>query len=827
MLVNRSSKNLNLYVFARWFFIVLFAINPTAYPRAKIAIHLSNCCKSRYCKRCKDSTSNFFIKNFKILFNTCIKELERLTMPMPNHTISRLRITISGQVQGVGFRPFCHTLAQRFNLSGWVRNHGGGVDLEIQGMNTQAFLQSLSTDLPAGANIEAWAQKTIPINNHEHGFIIRDSVSNAIQTNIPTDSHVCNTCLKELFDPSSRYYRYAFISCSHCGPRFTLVKRLPFDRFNTSMAKFNLCNTCSDEYQDINNRRNHAQTIACSACGPRLSMSIEQILQRINAGEILAIKGLGGFHLICDAQNHSAVKRLRARKNRDAKPFAIMAANIQSLEEFVYMNEAEKTLLSSPARPVVLLDKKISNNLSPAVAPGLNSLGVMLPYTPLHYLLFNAAAHTPDGLAWLNQINQLVLVMTSGNPIGEPLLIDNQAAQNSLNHIADTIVVHDRDIINACDDSVMRIIRHAPFFIRRARGFTPQAITLAKAIPSILAVGGHLKNTICVSRGNKAYLSQHIGDLSTRAKYDFFCDTVQQMLDRLQIEPELIAHDLHPDFLSTRFALEYSKPALAVQHHHAHLAAVAAEHHITTPVLGLALDGFGLGENNQHWGGELLLLNQAHYQRLGHLSLLKQAGGDRASQEPWRMAASVFFHLGRSTEIQNYFQHDASDLLSQLLEKNINCPLTSSAGRLFDAAAGLLKIISTTDHEGQAAMMLESLFDKAIVMQHGWHIHDNQLDFLPLLEQLIDCEPIYGANLFHGTLIAGLSQWLYQNATHYEIDTILLSGGCFLNKVLSSGLHTELSKKNLQVKFSRQAPINDGGLSLGQLWVAGLSSTLA
>ena len=413
--------------------------------------------------------------------------------------------------------------------------------------------------------------------------------------------------------------------------------------------------------------------------------------------------------------------------------------------------------------------------------------------------------------------------MTSANPGSEPLVIDNLEARQRLSQIADIIVDHDRDILTRCDDSVMCVTDQIPRFIRRARSYVPQAIKLPAEIPSVLAVGGHLKNTICVTRGDQAFLSQHIGDLENRATYDFFEETVNHLLETLEVSPEIIAHDKHPDFLSTRFAQNYGLPIIAVQHHHAHLAAVAAEHGITQPCLGLALDGFGLGENNQSWGGELLLLDAAAYQHLGQLTPLKQPGGDRASREPWRMAAAVFDRLDRRQEIPNFFKQDGALLLQQMLEKNINCPETSSAGRLFDAAAGLLHIQAVTDYEGQAAMKLESLVTQTEIFQQGWNIKNNQLDFLPLLETLIDCDQTTGANVFHGTLIAALSQWLVQNAMRQNIDTIVLAGGCFLNQVLTSGLPKELMQKGLTVKLARQAPVNDGGLSLGQAWIAGIS----
>ncbi|MBI1194649.1 MAG: carbamoyltransferase HypF [Gammaproteobacteria bacterium] len=739
---------------------------------------------------------------------------------------TRQHLEITGLVQGVGFRPFCHRLAQRFALSGWVLNHGGGVSIEIQGRRIDDFISALKSELPPLARIDSIEQKDVPPEVNESEFLIRESLQSAVTAAIPPDSSVCPDCLRELFDPASRYYRYPFLNCTQCGPRYTVTRALPYDRANTSMAAFKLCPACQAEYDDPTNRRFHAQPTACPSCGPRLSMSADEIVHRLRDGEILAIKGLGGFHLVCDARNHDAVARLRIRKQREAKPFAVMAANLASLETLVELDDPTRALLESPQRPIVLAKQRSGAKLSPAIAPGLDSFGVVLPYTPLHYLIFNAAVGNPDGTEWLQETNDLALVMTSANPGGEPLVIGNDEARERLGSIADTLVDHDRDIVCRCDDSVLRITAGKARFIRRARSYVPEAIKLPHEIPSVLAVGGHLKNTICVTRGDRAYLSQHIGSLDNRATYAFFEEIVQHLLDTLQVKPAIVAHDLHPDFFSTRYAqelgLKQRLPTMAVQHHHAHLGAVAAEHGVTEAAIGLALDGFGLGENNESWGGELMLFDGAEYQRLGHLAPMKQPGADRAAREPWRMAAAVYDRLGRGEEIERRFPQTDTALLRQMLSKNLNCPATSSAGRLFDAAAGLLGVKAVSDYEGQAAMMLEGLTETPETMTHGWRIEDNRLDLLPLLERLIDCDPVTGANLFHGTLIAALTDWIEQTAEETKIKTVLLGGGCFLNQVLSSGLMNELTAKGYTVKLSQQAPCNDGGLSLGQAWIAGL-----
>lgn len=745
--------------------------------------------------------------------------------------MKRLHIEIQGVVQGVGFRPYCFQLAERYELSGWVLNHGGGVSLEIQGDSCDEYCDALQNELPPLAHIDALQLKEIPTQD-EVRFEIRKSTQSAVTSTIPADSNVCSECIKELFDPNSRYYHYPFLNCTHCGPRYTLTNHLPYDRPQTSMARFDMCDACLEEYKNPHNRRFHAQPTACPNCGPQLDASPADIVTRIQAGEILAIKGLGGFHLVCDARNNEAVTTLRQRKNREEKPLAIMAANIKSLKNFVEVDEQTEQLLCSPQRPIVLAPKRDNpkQQLSKDLAPGLKWLGVMLPYTPLHYLLFNQACGIPNGTQWLEEINDLVLVMTSANPGGEPLVTANKEAHQRLEGIADSIVCHNRDIVTRADDSVMRIIDGSPSFIRRARSFVPRAIKLAHDLPATLAVGGYLKNTVCVTRGNEAFVSQHIGDMNNSATIRFFEETVHHLLDTLEVKPQCIAHDLHPDFYSTRFAQglaeELGITAFGVQHHHAHLAAVAAEQQLEHPAIGVALDGFGLGENNQAWGGELMRLHNHHYQHIGSLAPLQQPGGDKAAREPWRMAAAVYQMLGRGDEIPTlYPTQAAAKQLSLMMNKGINSPQSSSAGRLFDAAAGILDIQQVSSFEGQAPMQLEGMVTQTKVLDSGWQIEEGILSLKPLLKKLTEVDAQEGANLFHGTLVAALSDWVTQAAKHHSVETVLLGGGCFLNHVLSQGLLEKLKAQGLKPKIAQQAPVNDGGISLGQAWIAGLKQS--
>jgi hydrogenase maturation protein HypF len=527
-----------------------------------------------------------------------------MTHAMSNSSLTRSRVRVRGLVQGVGYRPFIHNLAGSFGLTGWVLNDSDGVLMEVQGGDCSGFLQSLNQQAPPLARIEGIEVRAVSPEPAEASFEIRASVlGGGASTAISSDTGVCEDCLAELFDPKNRRWRYPFLNCTHCGPRHTITRALPYDRPQTSMAGFALCPDCAHEYHDPRDRRFHAQPTACPACGPQLSMRIEEIVARLRAGEIVALKGLGGFHLVCDASDNGTVNRLQARKQRNGKPFALMVANLASARRIAQISDTEAALLSGTERPIVLV-RAIPGEVPAAVAPGLTHTGIMLPYTPLHYLLFHEAAGRPAGMAWLDQQQDLTLVMTSANPLGEPLAITNQEAEERLASIADCIVTHDRDILIRSDDSVARVIAATPALIRRARGYVPRGVALPHAVPPILAVGGHLKNTICVTHGAQAHLSQHLGDLDNAATLGFFEQTIKHLLNILEVDPVAIAHDLHPDFLSTRHAESLGLPTIPVQHHHAHVAAVLAEHGRTGPMVGLALDGFGLGEDGTSRGGE-------------------------------------------------------------------------------------------------------------------------------------------------------------------------------------------------------------------------------
>lgn len=756
-------------------------------------------------------------------------------------------IRVRGLVQGVGFRPFVYRLAKELKLAGWVRNDGEGVEIVAQGdaAALAAFRGRLRCEAPAAACIESVCEKACTPLPEARDFVIASSGRGPALTMIGNDRAVCVDCLAELFDPHDHRYRYPFINCTQCGPRYTITRALPYDRAMTSMELFVQCPSCLAEYSSPAHRRFHAEPNACPECGPHLSLhaadgsalrsedAISATLTRLASGEIVAIKGLGGFHLVCDARNPHAVERLRVRKSREEKPFAIMVANAASAALWTVPSAAERVLLESAERPIVLLKKHATfDSELQGVAPGLAWLGVMLPYTPLHYLLFHEAAGRPDGTEWLAHPQSLTLVMTSANPGGEPLVTDNCEALRRLYGLADAYLMHDRPILVRCDDSLVRCesVTSAPRFVRRARGYTPRAIRLASGGPSVLALGGDLKNTVVLTRGNEAFVSQHVGNLDNAATREALLESAVHLQRLLEVEPQIVAHDLHPDFFSTQAAADLAcvgqLRTVAVQHHHAHIAAVLAEHRVTEPALGLALDGVGFGTDGGAWGGELLLVEGARCERLGHIRELSLPGGDRAAREPWRMAAAVLHALGEANAIATRFAHQpAASMVVNMLNRRLNCPPTSSMGRWFDAAAGLLGICETMAFEGQAAMLLEGLAEQygEQLPHHRSYVvgEDNVLDLLPLAARLaVETSAERGAALFHATVIAALDEWVGRAASQTGLRRIVLGGGCFLNRILSDGLFRRLAARGLSVLEAREVPPNDGGLALGQAWVA-------
>jgi len=774
-----------------------------------------------------------------------------MTAPASNDVRIRRRIRVRGQVQGVGFRPFVYRLARELNLDGWVRNDGEGVDIEAEGaaQAVESLIARLQNDAPPLAQLASIETNAIAANG-ERGFEIKVSRHGTAHTAVTPDSATCPDCLAELFDPANRRWRHPFINCTHCGPRYTLTHALPYDRCNTSMAAFAMCADCQAEYETPQDRRFHAQPNACPRCGPRLSLRngagellavadpVAETLARLRRGEIVAIKGLGGYHLACDATNAEAVARLRQRKQREEKPFAVMMANAASLAPYAELSANEQALLESRERPVALLAKRSGcDDTLAGIAPGLRDIGVMLPCTPIQFLIFHEAAGRPAGTDWLAAPQPLMLVMTSANPGGEPIVRGDDEALARLAGIADAYLMHDRAIVTRVDDSVMRVDggkRAGVQFTRYARGFTPHAIKLAHPGPSVLATGAFLKNTICLTRGDEAFLSQHIGDLDNAPTCEALEETAQRLMALLQITPEIVAHDLHADFHSTRFAADFARQRalklIAVQHHHAHIGAVAAEHGVAGPLLGLALDGVGMGTDKAAWGGELLHVDGERFDRLGHLCPLALPGGDKAAREPWRMAAAALHALGRGNEIRQRFPHQrAAGAIAMMLGGNAHTPPASSCGRLFDAAAGLAGVREIAAYEGQAAMLYESLASahgmrhgKIAALQDGFTLNDDgTLALLPLLARLADERDAgYAAALFHATLAEALAAWVVRAGEECGLRRVAFGGGCFLNRILSADLRQRLEARGFEVLEARRAPPNDGGISLGQAWVA-------
>ncbi len=760
-------------------------------------------------------------------------------------------LRVRGLVQGVGFRPYVWRLATELGLNGWVRNDGAGVTIAASGAALDAFLARLPLEAPRLARIDAIETLDSPAVGAENlvGFSILESVPGAVATAIGPDAAVCTDCLHDIFDPANRRWRYVFTTCTHCGPRFTVSRSIPYDRTQTSLAPFALCPACEREYRNPADRRFHAETTCCPACGPQLQLldsqgsvvnegnedsedPITATLRLLQTGHIVAIKSLGGFHLACDARNADAVAQLRARKQREAKPLAVMALNAASLAEYALIGTQELQALQSPAAPIVLCRK--TDVELPGIASDLAWLGVMLPSTPLQYLLWHEAAQRPAGTDWLDAPHPLLLVMSSANPHGEPLVIDNTEVLARLGGIADAYLLHNRAIVTRCDDSV----RRSAGFIRRARGYTPLPMALAHSGPTVLALGAHLKNTVCVATGAQAYLSQHIGSLDNAASIGFLEETVTHLLAILDVRPKAIAHDLHPDYASTHLAMQlaaqWDVPAYAVAHHHAHIAAICAEHGLDAnePVLGLAMDGVGLGSDGGLWGGELLRVQGVHCDRIGHVQPLQLPGGERAAREPWRMAVSALHRAGQGARAAQWLAqrypgtgYQAAPLLG-MLERGFNAPFSSSLGRIFDAAAALLGLRAVAQYEGQAAMELESLAAQhgpVEPLAHGVRWQPGGPDFLPLLVHLCDCaDAAYGAALFHATVAHGLMHWLISAAQQQGLTRIAIGGGCAMNGILMQALRSALLAANLTVLEARQAPPGDGGLALGQAWVASM-----
>jgi hydrogenase maturation protein HypF len=744
----------------------------------------------------------------------------------------RLHLSIQGIVQGVGFRPFIFQLAKVGNLSGYVSNSSQGVEIEAEGPEEALadFLNSIRQNPPPLACITDLKINPLPLAR-DRDFLIRPSlVTEDRSALISPDMATCPDCLRELRDPADRRFGYPFINCTNCGPRYTIIQDIPYDRDKTTMAAFAMCAACAAEYHSPMDRRFHAQPNACPACGPRVFLHdarggpvaaadpVRETARLLREGHILAIKGLGGFHLAVDALQEEAVRQLRSRKHREEKPLALMTRDLESVRRFARVTPEEEQLLLSPQRPIVLLAKKAPNALAPSVAPGNQYFGVMLPYTPLHHLLLDHGFEA--------------LVMTSANLSEEPICIDNQEAFQRLQGIADFYLVHNRDIYLRSDDSIVQRVSGHTRQIRRSRGFVPIPIFLKEPLSPILACGGELKNTICLTKDNRAFLSQHIGDLENLETLNFFKMTVNHLKQILQIEPEIIAYDLHPDYLSSQYALEQRDiRTIGVQHHFAHMVGCMAEHGLRERVIGLSLDGSGYGLDGCIWGGEVLVGDLSAFERRGHFAYLPMPGGARAIKEPWRMAVSYLYqaygegfweYAGPWLKSQS---RQKIEVLLKMIRQGINSPLTSSCGRLFDAVASLIGLRHVAAFEGQAAMELEMVQSREDALPYPGEIKKKEglhlIQTAPIVKGVLSDltqgrsrEQI--SRRFHRTLVETLTEVCCCLRQELSLEKVVLGGGVFQNRTLLSELEERLRKEEFRVYSKALVPTNDGGLALGQ-----------
>jgi len=744
------------------------------------------------------------------------------------------KLQIKGIVQGVGFRPFIYLHAHKYDLKGAVANTAAGVSVYIEGapQNIQGFCDSLEKQSPPLAHITDITVSSESIRNHLDFTITKSQGNGSRTTLISPDVAVCDDCRTELADPHDRRYQYPFINCTNCGPRYTIIKDVPYDRPSTCMHKFTLCHVCQAEYDNPNNRRFHAQPNACPTCGPKVSLydnqrnliadinAIEETTRLLKQGALIAIKGLGGFHLAADATDNNAVLRLRRRKQRDAKPFAVMAGSVDRIRRFAQVSPAEETVLSSYQRPIVLLNKKKNHNIAAAVAPHNRYLGVMLPYTPLHYLLFNYDFEA--------------LVMTSGNLGGMPICIANDSAFKMLSDIADYFLIHNRDICLHCDDSVVKYTRGSVRFFRRARGYAPMPIFLRCDTLPILACGGELKNTVCLTKGDHAFLSQHIGDLKNHETYTGFQQTIRHLQKILDLKPEIVACDLHPDYLSTRYAHEQNVTTIAIQHHHAHIISCLAENRAQGPVIGLALDGTGYGSDGAAWGGEVLLADMARFERMAFLAYTALPGSNAAIKAPWRMAVSYLYAaFGKNFQNLNLplFEQIGEQkirFIVDMIDKKINSPLTSSLGRLFDGIAAIIGLCNHISFEGQAAMNLEMIAADRVERSYNYELDSRETCLIlwqPLIRGIVQdmhsgvSTAIISAK-FHATVTKMFCEVCETVRKKSGVNQVALSGGVFQNTLLLTGMMRQLQKKGFQVFTHSITPCNDGGLSLGQALIA-------
>jgi hydrogenase maturation protein HypF len=764
---------------------------------------------------------------------------ESFELPTDNGRKCRVRLTLEGVVQGVGFRPYVHRLANQIGVSGWVRNSVDGVHIEAEGsvVRLNEFLHRLPKEIPIHASIRSCRLTRLNPAGHSEFKILKSEQTGPKSAHLLPDLATCPDCLRELFDPQNRRYRYPFTNCTNCGPRYSIIESLPYDRGNTTMKLFAMCGDCQSEYDDPNDRRFHAEPNACPQCGPHLELSNgsgrilathdEALLtagRAVRDGGILALKGLGGFQLLVDAGNEGAVTRLRRRKGREQKPFALMYPNLTSVQEHCEVSTLEGNLLQSPAAPIVLLRRKdTAGNRDAAicdpVAPDNPYLGIMLPYTPLHHLLMAELARP--------------VVATSGNRSDEPICIDEHEARQRLSGIADLFLTHNRPVARQVDDSVARVMAGRIMVIRNARGYAPTSIELQDSSGSYLAVGAHLKNAVAISEGKRVLVSQHIGDLDTKQALVVLRKTTQSLMSTYDFAPEAASCDLHPDYASTRFAEGLPIRRISVQHHYAHVLSCMAENDLRAPVLGVAWDGTGLGTDGTVWGGEFLRITDTSFERPAHLRTFRLPGNERAIKEPRRSALGLLYEVygsylftKRDLPPLQAFAHNDLRIIEDMLRRRINAPVTSSAGRLFDAIASLIGVCQKTSFEGQAAMMLEfaaegatedSAYPFIVQSPHPSHV----IDWQPVVEGILD--DLRGS-VGTGIIAARFHNTLVEIAVHVAQllgePKVVLSGGCFQNRLLTERTIERLQRAGFDVYRHCRIPPNDGGIALGQILAA-------
>ena len=749
--------------------------------------------------------------------------------------MKRKTIEITGIVQGIGYRPFVYNLALAHSIRGWVLNNEKGVLIDAEGEEgaLEGFIKGLTEFAPPLARIETLKANSFEPRGYSFFEIRQSKGASEGFTLISPDVATCDACLAELFSPGDFRHRYPFINCTLCGPRFTIIKDIPYDRHKTTMAPFTMCPVCRKEYENPVDRRFHAQPNACPACGPSLRLAdrngetlpgnaLDRTLGLLLQGSIVAVKGLGGFHLVCNAENHGAVSTLRSRKLREDKPFAVMCRDLEEVRAHVHVCEEEERLLRSPERPIVLLNRKKDSSIAPGVAPFQKTLGIMLPYSPLHHLLLAGPLKS--------------LVMTSGNVSDEPIAYKNEEACHRLSEIADFFLLHDRDIHMRCDDSVVRVIQGRPYVLRRARGYVPFPIKLPYDLEMILACGAELKNTFALSRGPYVFVSHHIGDLENMETLLSFEQGIEHFKSLFSIQPKAVAYDLHPEYLSTKYALSLSGiPKVGVQHHHAHVVSAMAENGLDGEVIGVALDGTGFGTDSTIWGGEFLRADLRDFQRVAHLRQVPMPGGSMAIKEPWRMALAylceAFGDQATDLELDWVRRRDAQKcgVLKRMIEKRVNSPRTSSMGRLFDAVSSLLSLRDTVNYEGQAAIELEMMADPEHREEYPFEIQETHRPMIVdpietvkgIVQDMIhNHSPSHISGKFHRTVARLVVETCRKIHLDNRLDRVVLSGGVFQNTLLLALVVDGLKEAGFEVYTHHLVPTNDGGISLGQAVIA-------